>query len=100
MKNVTVIETDSKKAQLTVSGKKDVKIKLCRFWDDAQRKVVVDKLTSVANIVLDRNIGYTLRGHYNPDYPKIIQLKSSNKKSPKVMNLNFNDQGEARVQPA
>lgn len=87
---LNVIDTDSKDAKLTVASNREVRIKLNRHWDDETKTGITQTLTKVAENVLSRNLTYTLRGKYNPKYPK-IQLKSANKRNPKVLNVDVEE---------
>lgn len=84
---LNVIECDSKKAILSVATGKKVNIKLNRHWDDHTKAEVQETLTKVAEHVLTRNLGYTVKGQYSPDHPHMIQLKSNHKVSPKKINV-------------
>lgn len=89
--NLKVIDTDTKKAKLTVASNKEVRIKLNRHWNEGEKQVITDTLSKVAEDLLKRNLGFTLRGQYDPRYPKVIQMKSSNKTNPKVVNVQVQD---------
>lgn len=84
-------DSDSKKAMLTISTGRKVSIKLNRSWDESTKSDVVTRLTAVAESVIKRNLGYTLKGQYTPDHPHVIQLKSNNKSSPKTMTINVTE---------
>jgi len=88
--DVTVTETDTKKGKLTVSGK-NIRIKLNRHWDDSTKEEVKYRLILVAQEIVPRNLGYTMRGTYTLDHPHVIQMKSGNKTSPKRLNINVHD---------
>lgn len=81
-----VVDTDTKVSNLTITGKQEVRIKLNRHWDDDVKLEVSGLLTDIASEFTKRNLGYTVRGKFDPKYPR-IQLKSSNKKNPKVHNI-------------
>ncbi len=88
---LSVTDSDSKKAVLSIATGRKVTIKLNRQWDDEVKTDVTAKLTKVAETVLDRKLGYTVKGQYSPDHPHVIQLKSNNKTSPKILNVNVTE---------
>ncbi len=88
---LNITDSDSKKAMLTIANGRKVTIKLNRQWDDETKEVITKRLTAVAEDVCKRNLGYVMKGQYSPDHPHVIQLKSNNKTSPKVMNVNVTE---------
>lgn len=88
---LSVTDCDSKKAMLSIATGRKVTIKLNRQWDERVKTDVTQKLTKVAENVLERNLGYTMKGQYSPEHPHVIQLKSNNKTSPKVLNVNVTE---------
>ncbi len=88
---LSITDSDSKKAMLTIAKGRKVTIKLNRQWDAETKELVTSRLKMVAHKICDRDLGYVLKGQYSPDHPHVIQLKSNNKTSPKVMNVNVTE---------
>lgn len=89
--DLTVTHTDTKCAKLTVTGTNEVRVKLNRDWDEGHKQVIVDTLSKVASHIINQEITFTVRGKFSPDYPRMIQMKSANKKNPQVFNFNVEE---------
>lgn len=85
--NLTVCESDSKTALLTINGKK-VKLKVNRNWSTETREKVVKRVSTIADQVLNRNIKYAVSAELSPDsMNNPVILKSNNKTSPKEIRI-------------
>lgn len=87
---VQVSECDSKVAILNYSSKKVV-IKINRHWDEKMKADISKRLTVAAEELCSRSLGCTLKGTLDPDKPHYIEMRSSNKSSPKVIGMNVNE---------
>lgn len=77
--NLTVCESDSKTALLTINGKK-VKLKVNRNWSTETREKVVKRVSNIAGKVIERNIKYAVSAELSPDSmnnPVTLRSKSN-----------------------
>lgn len=82
--NLNVIDSDSKNALLTITGKK-VKLKVNRNWSESTIDKVVRRATSISKTVIDRKIGYSVSAELIPDsMNNAIVLRSKSNKEIRV----------------
>lgn len=77
--NLTVCDSDSKNALLTINGKK-VKLKVNRTWSPETRQKVVKRVSGIAEQVIERGIGYSVSAELNTDSmnnPVTLRSKSN-----------------------
>lgn len=85
--NLIVCDSDSKKALLSINGKK-VKLKVNRTWSPETRQKVVKRGSGIAEQVISRKVGYAVTAELNPDsMNNPVVLKSNNKTSPKEIRV-------------
>lgn len=91
MMNLTTTHTDTSQAKLTVTGDGEVRIKLNRNWDDGHKQVIVNTVSKIAQHIVNQDLGVTVRGKFDPDKTRVIQMKTANKRNPVFFNYTVED---------
>lgn len=60
--NLEILHVDSTTAKLTVTGDNKIRIKVNPLWEESTKNAVISALISAAEVIINLNLGYTVRG--------------------------------------